>query len=82
MKFFEYLASGLPVVATSINSLTEFSSVAFLCQPTADGFARALHLAISGSGPSLEQRLAVARNNTYTTRWRKMLEFIAKDSFA
>ena len=81
MKFFEYLASGLPVVATSINSLTEFSSVAFLCQPTADEFARALHLAISGFGPSLEQRLTVARNNTYATRLRKMLEFIAKDSF-
>ena len=81
MKFFEYLASGLPVVATSINSLTEFSSVAFLCKPTADEFARALHLAISGSGPSLEQRLAVARNNTYATRLRKMLKFIAKNSF-
>ena len=79
MKFFEYLASGLPVVATSIHSLTEFSSVAFLCQPTADEFSRALHLAISGKGPSLEQRLEAARNNTYTARLRKMLVFIDQD---
>ena len=48
-------------------------------QPKVDEFARALHLAISGAGPSLEQRLEVARNNTYAARLRKMLVFIGQD---
>ena len=76
MKFFEYLAAGLPVVATSINSLSQFSSVAFLCEARVDEFSKALYLAITGSGPSLEERLAVARDNTYTARLGKMLSSI------
>ena len=80
MKFFEYLAAGLPVVATSIDSLIKFSSVTFLCGPSTDEFSIAINSAISGHGPNLNQRLSIARDNSYKNRLKKMLNFISNNS--
>ena len=79
MKFFEYLASGLPVVATSIQSLQEFSSVALLCEVTADSFSYALHTCLSGVGADLDSRVSLARQYTYQTRLSKMLAYMQID---
>ena len=68
MKFFEYLAAGLPVVATYIDSLEKFSNVALLCKPTIAAFSLALNAAISGSGPPLSTRLTLASEYTYAAR--------------
>ena len=76
MKFFEYLASGLPIVATSIPSLKEFSSVAFLANPDVNSFSSALDSCINGLGATLEDRLSVAKKHTYTARTAKMLQCI------
>ena len=74
MKFFEYLAAGLPVVATSIDALQDFGSVAWLCEPDQDQFSRALLGCLDGEGPPLEMRLALARQNTYAARMDRMMQ--------
>lgn len=76
MKFFEYLASGLPVVATSIPSLNPFSSVAFIVDPDLSSFSAALSSCINGHGISLDIRLSVAKKYTYSSRTAKMLQCI------
>ena len=73
MKFFEYLAAGLPVVATCITSLKEFSDVALLCTPTVETFSSALTASLAGIGPSLSKRLAIALKHTYATRTQRQL---------
>lgn len=78
MKFFEYLAAGLPVVGTAIPALRSHSDVAWLCEPDAVAFASAINQALQGQGPSLSRRLACAQANTYTTRTNSMLELLRR----
>ena len=73
MKFFEYLSSGLPVVATEIPALEPHADVALLCTPEIVPFEQAIHAALAGQGPSLEQRLARAAMQTYEARTSSML---------
>lgn len=47
MKFFEYLASGLPVVSTDIDALEQFSSLARLVPPTTSAFLAAIAEALA-----------------------------------
>ena len=74
MKFFEYLAAGLPVVATSIDALQEFQSAAWLCEPEQNAFSKALVGCIQGEGPARSVRLALARQHTYTARTERMMQ--------
>mgnify|MGYP001191970326 CR=1 FL=1 len=76
MKFFEYLSSGLPVVATRIPALEAHDDVAWLCPPCVDEFERSIHAALVGDGPSLPQRLARSQTQTYQTRSEAMLEIL------
>ena len=74
MKFFEYLAAGLPVVATSIDALQEFESAAWLCEPEQNAYSKALVGCIQGEGPARSVRLALARQHTYTARTERMMQ--------
>jgi glycosyltransferase involved in cell wall biosynthesis len=76
MKFFEYLSSGLPVVATAIPSLLAHDDVAWLCPPMVEAFEQAIAAALAGQGPPLEQRLARASSQTYGVRTSAMLEVL------
>ncbi len=76
MKFFEYLASGRPVVATAIDALQPFRDVAVITAPREAAFAEGIARVLRGEGPPLEQRLGVARGHTYRTRTASMLEAI------
>ena len=73
MKFFEYLAAGRPVVATQIPALRAYASAALLCPPDTEAFEAGIAMALSGAGPTLEQRLALAAEHTYESRTEKML---------
>lgn len=77
MKFFEYLASGRPVVATNLPSLSAYASTAYLARSPED-FAAGISLALSGEITGLEDRLALARANTYHSRMDKMLALVGK----
>ena len=76
MKFFEYLSSGLPVVATAIPALEAHGDVALLCPPQLEAFEQAILAALSGAGPSLEQRLERAAMQTYEIRTAAMLAYL------
>jgi glycosyltransferase involved in cell wall biosynthesis len=75
MKFFEYLAAGLPLVGTPLPALSGYSDVAIF-REGADSFAQGLDEALAGGGPSLEVRLAAARDNTYEKRTDKMMAIV------
>ena len=79
MKFFEYLAAGRPVVATQIPALRPYASGALLCPPDPEAFEAAIATALSGDGPSLDQRLALAAEHTYESRTQKMLHDLQRD---
>ncbi len=73
MKLFEYLAAGLPVVATPLPALSDFARLLLVAPPEADAFAAALDQALIGGGAGLDARLAAARAHTYAARTRDML---------
>ena len=76
MKFFEYLASGCPTVATEIPSLQSHRDVALLCPPSAEEFEVAIQQALAGAGPPLALRLERASQHTYHQRTQHMLEML------
>lgn len=74
MKFFEYLAAGIPVVATSIPSLQDFSDLA--CFPVSDdvySWEQAIREALMVSPVERQRRESVAAQYTYRQRSRRML---------
>ncbi len=78
MKFFEYLAAGLPVVGTAIPALKSHGDVAWLCDPNPEDFAAAIDQALQGHGQALAQRLARAQEHTYASRTRSMLALLRR----
>jgi glycosyltransferase involved in cell wall biosynthesis len=75
MKFFEYLAAGCPVVAANVPALREYGNIAFLAE-SRDGFLKGLLEAMAGKVASLDERVAVARTQTYEARTRRMLDIV------
>lgn len=75
MKFFEYLASGLPVVATDIASLQDYRSLARLVQPNPDCFLDAIESALQESQlPTTKVNLNQAASHfSYHSRTLTML---------
>ena len=73
MKFFEYLAAGVPVVATAIPSLERFRDSALLVAPGADQWESAISQVLQGQGPDRSVRIALARRHTYRQRIQSML---------
>ncbi|QEY32440.1 glycosyltransferase family 1 protein [Synechococcus sp. RSCCF101] len=78
MKFFEYLAAGVPVVATAIETLAPHADVARLSPPDPASFAAAIRRCLDGDVPPLDRRLAVAGAHTYRTRTGAMLADVAR----
>ncbi|BEV35536.1 glycosyltransferase [Synechococcus sp. M16CYN] len=78
MKFFEYLASGCPTVATAIPSLQPHADVALLCAPSAKEFEVAIRQALAGEGPSHTMRLQRASEHTYDQRSRRILKLLTQ----
>ncbi|HTC60467.1 MAG TPA: glycosyltransferase [Solirubrobacteraceae bacterium] len=72
MKVYEYLAAGLPVVATPLPSLTEIDAVA--SAPDADGIARLLDEALAEDTP---QRRAARSQAAAAHSWEGRIEQIA-----
>lgn len=77
MKFFEYLAAGLPVVATRLPALRDYTEVAAFSDDV-ETFRAHLADAIEGRAPPLERRLAVAKEQTYETRTSKMMAIVRR----
>jgi glycosyltransferase involved in cell wall biosynthesis len=68
LKLFEYLASGLPVVATRLDEIEATSPPALLCD-TPDGFADAVASVLDGDPEGRTARVAFAREHTWAKRF-------------
>jgi glycosyltransferase involved in cell wall biosynthesis len=76
VKLFEYLAAGLPVVATPLPSLDQYREFCFLASDTVS-FQSALDLAIQNHGQGALQRKAYARQNSWESRVEQISGFLA-----
>jgi len=68
LKLFEYLATGLPVVATRLDEMEATASPAVLCDD-ADTFARAVERVLDGDPGGRAARVAFAREHTWAHRY-------------
>jgi glycosyltransferase involved in cell wall biosynthesis len=75
MKFFEYLASGRPVVSVALKALKDFGDVAFLSDSNSR-FITNIERALAGEGAPLARRLEISREYTYEARTSRMLSII------
>lgn len=72
MKFFEYLASGKPVISTELESLSEFKKLAYFSK-NKEEFEVNIEAALKESDSSLKQdRIAAARRFTWENRIEEM----------
>jgi glycosyltransferase involved in cell wall biosynthesis len=67
LKLLEYLAAGIPVVATDLPEVRKYAQVVHIGASPAS-FVRAVEDALGGRGADLSERLAVARANTWAAR--------------
>jgi glycosyltransferase involved in cell wall biosynthesis len=75
MKFFEYLAAGLPVVSTALHALQGHKDVACIANGH-DEFIAGIEAALRNEVAPLERRLDLALDQTYERRTEKMLRLI------
>ncbi|OAM51213.1 glycosyl transferase family 1 [Methylovorus sp. MM2] len=75
MKFFEYLAAGLPVVATDLHALANYRHVATLAKSN-DEFIEGVEKVLRGEVIPLEERLEIAMEQTYERRTKKMMDIV------
>jgi len=68
LKLFEYLAAGLPTVATRLDEIAGASSPAILCD-SAEEFARAVASVADGDPAGRAARVAFAREHTWPKRF-------------
>lgn len=72
LKINEYLAAGLPVVLTRFSDLSEFESIASICDSPED-FALALQREVgSDTFGKRQQRAGIAKGNSWPGRWQEI----------
>jgi len=75
IKFFEYMATGKPMITTPIGSLREYADL--IPQPgDADGFIAAAEKFIRGDDPNRTKRIELAEENTWEHRVSRLLDYI------
>jgi len=75
MKFFEYLAAGLPVVSTALHALMAHKDVAYIANDK-DDFIAGVESALRGEAAPLAKRLDLALEQTYERRTERMLRLL------
>jgi teichuronic acid biosynthesis glycosyltransferase TuaH len=76
MKYYEYLASNLPVVSTPIPGSERFGEMVIVAN-TPEQFNSAVNQALSGERETLKnERIKMLENNTWSKRVGEMLELI------
>ncbi len=80
LKINEYLAAGLPVIATNFsNDIKSFSHVAYI-EDTDEGFLQAIRSAIRENTPErVKERMNVASQNSWTARVKKFWEILSTE---
>lgn len=78
MKFFEYLAAGLPVISTPLPALAEYDNVATFCSDS-ETFVKAIECSLRDPDANVAERQRVAQQNTYASRTKRMLDILMRD---
>ncbi|MDD5259377.1 MAG: glycosyltransferase [bacterium] len=71
MKFFEYLASGRPVVGTALSSLREFKEYFYQANSPAE-FIRDIEIALAEDASVRGKRIALAKKYSWTSRMEEI----------
>ena len=79
LKFFEYLAVGLPVVATKLDSLNDFSAVHYRCDDSSDFIEMIEKILLKKDCLDKDRLIKLAGKYTYDSRTEKMLNIIEKN---
>jgi glycosyltransferase involved in cell wall biosynthesis len=75
LKFFEYLAAGKPVVATSLPALQDYSE-SYVKADSVEEFCQAVEMILSGRRPDEQLCLELAKRHTWDARLDQMLGII------
>ena len=80
MKFFEYLACGIPVVTTALPSLAEhLARPLVFAYRDAEGFAGAIDAALAArGGAAARQRRALAEAHSWKRRMKEIEALVAE----
>ena len=79
IKYYEYLASGLPVVASPMRELSALQGPLYTYEDGA-GFCRALEEALEGKAGQAAGLIAYARDHTWGNRFRAVRDILGKGS--
>lgn len=85
IKLYEYLAAGKPVVATPMLEVMRYEAKGIVATAEdPEAFSRSLRemAALSEDPPSRQERLMIARDNSWDARFQKILEHIPELSTA
>ncbi len=75
LKFFEFLATGKPVVSIGLPALERYSDIVPVPK-TQQGFMREVDMAVKEEDTRKQQRLELARRNTWETRLEEISSLI------
>lgn len=78
MKFFEYIAAGLPVVSTSLDALLQHRHSALEFGDNAKSFCQSIEIQLEAGKISSENALEIIGKNTWRDRTKKMLEHLVE----
>jgi len=78
VKFFNYLAAGLPVVVTDLPSYTPFSDICYISR-NPNEFSQNIRRALEEDNPEkIKQRQLISKENTWDGKVSKMLSLIGE----
>jgi glycosyltransferase involved in cell wall biosynthesis len=75
IKFFEYLAAGLPVAMSNLPALEEFYGPVHVAEETT-GFIEACEAALDQNGDGLDERVALAEENSWESKVAEMMRYV------
>jgi len=78
IKFYEYLASGVPVVATYMPDIAQFSTIARIVNTTEQFISAVEHSLKGDSEDKKHQRMAAARSQSWPEKFRLIDSLIEK----
>lgn len=77
LKFWEFMATGKPVVVTGVPELKEYQSLIGYAE-SAEDFERKIEVALTGGNEQTEQRRALAREHTWEQRAQQAIILLEK----